>query len=94
VNVTYDPRFRQDTNGIIRPLVRGGTGVNDSILTFIETTRIIDPLIHSQGAMGTLACVIDGMLNGAIMGMVYVSAISGIVGVTIRGLGGAITNAQ
>jgi hypothetical protein len=94
VNVTYDPRFRRDTNGIIRPLVRGGTGVVDGILTFVETTRVIDPLVHGQGTMGTLARVLNDMLNGAIMGTVYASAISAIVGVTIGGLGGAVTDAQ
>ncbi len=74
--------------------MRGGTGIVDGILTFIKTTRISNSLVHGQGAMGTLARVLNGMLNGAIMGMVYANAISGVVGATIRGLGGAVTNAQ
>jgi hypothetical protein len=81
-------------NGIIRPLAHGGTGVVDGILTFVETTCISNPLVHGQGAMGTLLRVLKGMLNGAIMGMVYANAISCIVRATIGGLGGAITNAQ
>ncbi len=44
--------------------------------------------------MGTLARVLNGMLNSAIMGTVYANVISGIVGVTIGGLGGAVTDAQ
>ena len=94
MNVTYDLQFRRDANGIIRPLVHGGTGVVNGILTFVETTCISNPLVHGQGAMGTLACVLNGMLKSMIMGMVYASAISGVVGATIRGLGGAITDAQ
>jgi hypothetical protein len=81
-------------NGIIRPLARGGTGVVAGILTFVETTPVSNPLVHSQGAMGTLARVLNGMLNSAIMGTVYANVISGIVGVTIGGLGGAVTDAQ
>ncbi len=91
----YDPRFRWDTNRIIRPLAHGGTGVVDGISTFIETMRISNPLVHGQGAMGTLAHVFNGMLNGVIMGMVYANAINGVVGgATIGGSGGAVTNAQ
>ncbi len=47
--------------------------------------RISNPLVHGQGAMGTLVHMLNGMLNGAIMGTVYTGAINGIVGATIRG---------
>ncbi len=94
MNVTYDLQFRRDANGIIRPLVHGGTSKVNSILTFVKTTGISNPLVHSQGAMGALAHELNGMLNGTIMGTVYASGISGVVGVNIGGLGGAVTNAQ
>jgi hypothetical protein len=92
VNVTFDPRFRRDTNGIIGPLARGGgNGVSNSVET---TTRVNNPLVHGQGAMGTFARVLNGMVNGAIIGTVYAGAIGAVVGATIGGLGGAVTDAR
>jgi hypothetical protein len=93
VNINYNTLFWWDKNGIIRPLVHGGTGIFDGISTFVKTTCTSNPLVHCQGAMGTLTPVLNGMLNGKIMGTVYAGAISGIVGATIGGLGGAVTNA-
>jgi hypothetical protein len=90
----YHSQFRWDTNGIIRPLARGGTSIVDSISTFVETSRVSNPLVHGQGAMDTLARVLNGMLNGAIMGTVYADAISSVIGASIEGSGGAVTNAQ
>jgi hypothetical protein len=94
MNITYDPQFRWDTNGIIRPLARGGTGIVNSILTFVKITHISNPLVHSQGVMGTLTHVLNRILNGAIMRTAYTNTISSIVGVTIGGLGGAVADTQ
>ncbi len=90
----FDPQFRRDTNGIIRPLARGSTGIIDGILTFIETMHGSNPLVHGQGAMGTLVRMLNGMLNGMIMKKVFADSISGVVMVTIGGLVGAVIEAQ
>mmetsp|Transcript_25964 Transcript_25964/g.56046 ORF Transcript_25964/g.56046 Transcript_25964/m.56046 type:complete len:691 (+) Transcript_25964:49-2121(+) len=88
-NVTYNPQFRRGPNGITR--VQPDISFLGTLQNSIQTHLPLNPLVHG-GPFATFARIVNGLINGAIVGFTLFDMGGLIIGAFLGATGGIIVD--
>lgn len=93
VNVTYNPQFRRGREGITRvePEPEPEMTIIDTLERHINSRLPLNPLVHG-GPFGTVCRVLNGVLNGALVGFTLYETGGLIVGALLGAMAGVVVD--